>query len=81
MNSKLSNWIRSFHRWLSVAFTLTVVANFAVRAVGEPSAWITYAPLLPLLLMFLTGAYLFVLPYTSRRPDLRRVAATNTEAV
>ncbi|CCV12045.1 conserved hypothetical protein [Mesorhizobium sp. STM 4661] len=23
-----NNWIRRIHRWLSIAFTLTVIANF-----------------------------------------------------
>ncbi|WP_110258186.1 hypothetical protein [Undibacterium pigrum] len=65
----LSNWIRQSHRWLSIVFTLTVIANFAARAIsqGEPSAWITYAPLPPLFLMLLSGLYMFALPYTNKR--------------
>ena len=43
-----SAWIRQTHRWLAIVFTLTVIANFAVRALGEPPAWITYSPLPPL---------------------------------
>jgi hypothetical protein len=61
-------WIRQTHRWLSIAFTLTVIANFAVRGMGhEPPDWIVYAPLPPLFLMLLTGLYMFVLPYTAGR--------------
>jgi hypothetical protein len=64
--------IRQMHRWLSIAFTLTVIANFAARTQGEPAAWITYSPLPPLALLLLTGLYLFVLPYTVKwRGDLR----------
>ncbi|WP_162043398.1 hypothetical protein [Undibacterium sp. YM2] len=64
----LSDWIRQSHRWLSIVFTLTVVANFAARAIspGEPSPWITYAPLPPLFLMLFSGLYMFVLPYTNK---------------
>ena len=58
--------IRQFHRWVSVAFTVTVIANFIVRAKGAPPAWITYSPLLPLAVLLLTGLYLFVLPYIVR---------------
>lgn len=58
--------IRQFHRWLSMAFVLTVVANFAAMTHGRPPAWITYSPLLPLALLLLTGMYLFVLPYAAR---------------
>ena len=61
-----SKWIRQIHRWLSIAFTLTVIANFVAMAQGQPPAWITYSPLFPLFLLLLTGLYLFVLPYAPR---------------
>ena len=51
-------WIRQAHRWLSLAFTATVVANFVVRGFGEPPAWVTYAPLLPLFLLMFSGLYM-----------------------
>jgi hypothetical protein len=65
-SSGVSGWIRQAHRWLSMIFTLTVVANFAVMAFGTPPAWIVYSPLPFLFLMLLTGLYMFVLPYTAR---------------
>ena len=64
------NWskmIRQFHRWMSIAFTLTVIANFVAMAKGQPPAWITYSPLLPLALLLITGLYLFLLPYLNKR--------------
>ena len=61
-----SKWVRQSHRWLSIAFTVTVIANFVALAQGEPPAWVTYAPLLPLFLLLFSGLYLFVLPYFSR---------------
>ena len=66
--------IRRFHRWVSMAFTLAVVANFAARGMGSgnPPDWVIYAPLPPLALLFLTGLYLFVQPYL-RRSAARRV--------
>ena len=71
-----SKWIRQTHRWLSIAFTLTVIANFVAIAMlggkGVP-AWITYSPLLPLFLLLFSGLYLFILPYTARA---RRTAGT-----
>ena len=66
MSKPRNNWIRQTHRWLSIAFTLTVIANFIVRAQGEPAAFITYSPLLPLALLLLTGLYLFALPYIDK---------------
>jgi hypothetical protein len=55
------NWndgIRQSHRWLSIIFTATVMANFLARALatGGPSPWITYAPLAPLFLMLVCAA-------------------------
>ena len=65
-----SKWIRQTHRWVSIAFTLTVIANFAVmfaRQGQQPPPWVTYSPLLPLALLLFTGLYLFVLPYAVKR--------------
>jgi hypothetical protein len=66
--------MRQTHRWVSIAFTLTVVANFAAMTQGPPPAWVTYAPLLPLAVLLLTGLYLFALPYTARFAAQRRGA-------
>ena len=69
----LNAWIRQSHRWLSILFTVTVIANLVARIWGEPSPWITYSPLLPLFLLLLSGLYMFVLPYVDRqRGDLAR---------
>jgi hypothetical protein len=46
---------------------MTVIANFAVRAFGEPPAWVTYSPLAPLFLLLFSGLYMFVLPYVRKR--------------
>jgi hypothetical protein len=59
-------WIRQTHRWLSIVFTLTVIANFAAMALGEPPPWVVYAPLPPLFLMLASGLYLFFQPYLGR---------------
>jgi hypothetical protein len=59
-------WIRQIHRWLSIVFTVTVIANFAAMALGEPPALVVHAPLPPLFLLLFTGLYMFVLPYTAK---------------
>ena len=56
-------WIRQSHRWLSIAFTVTVIANFVAMTRGEPPAWVVYSPLPPLFLLLFTGLYMFALPY------------------
>jgi hypothetical protein len=65
-SSNLNHWVRQAHRWTSIVFTLTVIANFAALAQGSgamPPPWITYSPLLPLALLVFSGLYLFALPY------------------
>lgn len=65
----MSKWIRQTHRWVSIAFTVTVIANFVAlaRTGGElPPPWITYSPLLPLALLMFSGLYLFALPYATK---------------
>ena len=62
-----NHWIRQTHRWLSIAFTLTVIANFvALSQGGTPPALVTYSPLLPLALLLFSGLYMFVLPYIAK---------------
>ena len=67
-----NNWIRQIHRWLSIAFTLAVVAATVALAQKEPVVWVSYVPLLPLALLFLTGLYLFVLPHAAKWRNGRR---------
>lgn len=69
MGRAVSGWMRQLHRWLSIVFTVTVIANFVAlgtRHGAPPPPWITYSPLPPLFLLLLTGLYMFVLPYVSR---------------
>lgn len=69
-----NSWIRQAHRWMSIAFTLTVLANVIALAQGGgvPPPWVTYSPLPPLGVLLLTGLYLFVLPYWTKRRSGRR---------
>ncbi|MEZ4449196.1 MAG: hypothetical protein R3B09_06925 [Nannocystaceae bacterium] len=63
------NWnrsLRQLHRWLSIAFTLAVIANLVAVGQGEQVVWVGLLALLPLILLLLTGLYLFVLPYAAR---------------
>lgn len=63
-----SRWIRQFHRWTSVVFTLCVLANLLAmgRVSEETGILIGTITLLPLFLLLLTGLYLFALPYATR---------------
>ena len=66
-------WTRQIHRWTSIAFTLTVIANFAFMTRGTPPALVTYSPLVPLALLLFTGLYLFALPYFAKQRSERAI--------
>lgn len=63
----MNTLIRQVHRWLSLAFTVAVVANIvAMTQPGSPQ-WIGFLALVPLIPLLATGLYLFALPYLGRR--------------
>lgn len=59
--------IRQLHRWSAVAFAVTVSATFVALSVPQPVVWVSYLPLIPLALLFVSGLYQFVLPYRNAR--------------
>ena len=69
-----NKWVRQIHRWLAVAFTVTVVATVIALAQEEPIVWVSYTPLFPLAVLFCTGAYMFALPYVAKRRGGRPTA-------
>lgn len=63
-----NNSIRQIHRWLSIGFTAAVVVNVAAMTQQQqPALWIGLLALFPLILLLITGLYMFVLPYTLKR--------------
>jgi cytochrome b len=65
---RLSNKVRQFHRWVSVAFTLGVITYMVAMSGGsQPPGWVGLFALFPLILLLITGLYLFFLPYWRRR--------------
>jgi len=73
-----NTWIRQTHRWLSIAFTVSVIVTFVALAQEKPIVWVSYVPLFPLASLLITGLYMFVLPYANRwrggrRTDVRGV--------
>jgi hypothetical protein len=67
-------WIRQLHRWLSIAFTAAVIINVIAMSRGEPGIWVGLLALVPLVLLLLSGLYLFVLPYSARWRNGRSAA-------
>lgn len=70
---KLSKSFRQIHRWLSIAFTAAVIVNVIALVREQQAAWIGFLALAPLILLMITGLYLFALPYLNKS---RNVAAT-----
>ncbi len=64
----MNRLIRQSHRWLSITFTLGVIGYMAMMTKGQPPAWVGLFALVPLILLLISGLYLFVLPYVRRRP-------------
>ncbi|MBR0954608.1 hypothetical protein [Bradyrhizobium canariense] len=67
-------WIRQIHRWLSLAFTLAVIANFVAMTMQLQAVWIGFLALVPLIPLLATGLYMFALPYLGRRDGTRQEA-------
>ncbi|MGQ0685959.1 hypothetical protein [Bradyrhizobium sp.] len=68
------NWnklMRQGHRWLSIAFTVAVIANVVAMMQERQAVWVGVLALVPLILLLLSGLYMFVLPYIAhpRRAD------------
>ena len=67
----MNRYIRQTHRWLSIAFTLGAIANVAAMGEKPPAVWVGMLALVPLVLLLITGLYLFVLPYVSKARSAR----------
>jgi hypothetical protein len=61
-----NNCIRQVHRWLSIAFTLAVIANIVAMAQEKQAIWVGLLALFPLILLMLTGLYMFARPYAAK---------------
>ena len=61
-----NKWVRQIHRWLSVAFTVAVIANIVVLGQEKIAVWVGLLTLLPLASLLFTGLYLFVQPHAAK---------------
>lgn len=69
--------IRQFHRWTSIVFVVAVIFNTVMLMLNRQATWVGLTALFPLILLMITGLYMFALPYlaTSRTPSPARDAA------
>lgn len=64
---KWNRWVRQIHRWVSIVFVLAVIANIVASILGSLEVWVGLLALVPLIVLLVTGLYLFVLPYAAKR--------------
>src|SRR5437660_11279571 len=67
MSMNWNKWVRQTHRWLSMAFTVAVIVNIVAVVQGRYTSRVGLLAVFPLALLLLTGLYLFVLPYVTKR--------------
>lgn len=77
MTKWLSKWLRKFHRWIAVPTAIAIPAAVIIKLVGDPklvAAWekLDKIPSILMLIMALSGAYLFLLPYIVKGQRKRR---------
>jgi hypothetical protein len=70
----LTTIIRQTHRWLSIAFTAGVINYMIVMTRGQPPGWVGLFALVPLILLLVSGLYMFVLPYVAKRRGGQRAS-------
>ncbi len=68
MTKVLSKWFRKFHRWIAVPTALAIPTALIIKLVGNENLVQTWEkldkiPSLLMLVMAISGAYLFLLPY------------------
>jgi heme A synthase len=61
-----NKWIRQTHRWLSVALTVAVIINGVAVVEGKYTTKLGLMAVATLALLWLSGVYLFLLPYAAK---------------
>lgn len=59
--------MRKLHRWLAIAFTLAVITNLVALGLKVQSVWIGLVALFPLILLMVSGLWMFFQPCLTRR--------------
>jgi ATP/ADP translocase len=69
--------IGQFHRWTSIVFVVAVIFNTVMLMLNRQATWVGLTALFPLILLMITGLYMFALPYLakSRTPSRASDAA------
>ena len=82
MTKLLSKWFRKFHRWIAVPTALAIPAAVVIKLVGNQQlveAWekLEMLPSLLMLIMAISGSYLFLLPYIIKGQRKKKAVSTS----
>ena len=74
----LNKWFRKLHRWIAVPTALAIPVAVIIKLLGDPQTVATWErldklPSVLMLVMAISGAYLFLLPYIVKGQRKRRV--------
>jgi hypothetical protein len=75
-----SKWFRKFHRWIAVPTALLIPVAVIIKLIGDPqiaAAWerLDKIPSVLMLIMAISGAYLFLLPYIIKGQRKKKMAS------
>jgi uncharacterized iron-regulated membrane protein len=65
---------------LSITFTLAAIANIAALMLKSQAMWIGLMALVPLVILLITGLYLFFQPYLTKWRGARGAALPSSTA-
>lgn len=78
MTKFLAKWVRKFHRWIAIPTAIAIPAALIIKVIGNPNlikAWEKFEkfPSILMLIMAISGSYLYLLPYIAKGQRKRRV--------
>jgi ascorbate-specific PTS system EIIC-type component UlaA len=73
--------IRLIHRWLSAALMVAMFVNLVAVLMHRYTNTLGLLAALPLVLLFLSGVYLYALHYTAKWRSARRASRTTASVV
>jgi len=84
MTKFFSKWFRKFHRWIAVPTALFIPAAVIIKLIGSPEMAATWEkldkiPSILMLVMAISGTYLFLLPYIVKGQRKKRTAASQQD--
>jgi hypothetical protein len=78
MTKFLAKWVRKFHRWIAIPTAILIPAALIIKLISDPKltevwARIEKVPSILMLIMAISGSYLYLLPYIAKGQRKRRI--------